>query len=79
MYVTTNAAVLQALEADTGELLWSFDSEPPEDVDDFTGTNVNRGAALYQDRVIWNNLVEDLIADVKNHNGGGMVFAFVLP
>ena len=22
---------------------------------------------------------EDLIADVKNHNGGGMVFAFALP
>jgi len=42
MYVTSNAAVLHAIAADTGELLWSFDSEPPEDVDDFTSTSVNR-------------------------------------
>ena len=57
MYVTSNAAALHAIAADTGELLWSFDSEPPEDVDDFTSTSVNRGAAIYKDRVIWNNLV----------------------
>ena len=47
MYVTSNAAALHAIAADTGELLWSFDSEPPEDVDDFTSTSVNRGAAIW--------------------------------
>lgn len=57
MYLTASDGSLQAVRADTGELLWRFDSELPDDVSTFTPTDVNRGATIYKDRVYWNNII----------------------
>ena len=77
----TLRGTLQALDADDGRTLWEFQ----------TGSGIMAHPVTYsvdgkQYVVIVSGLgfitnpgFEDLIADVKNHNGGGMVFAFALP
>jgi len=58
MYATSTQGRINALKADTGELLWEFDSMLPEDATKYSaGTDVNRGAAIYKDRVIWHNTI----------------------
>ena len=56
MYVTSAQGRINAIRADTGELLWEFDSKLPEDALKY-GPDANRGAAVYKDRVIWCNII----------------------
>lgn len=59
MYVTSTQGRINAVNAETGELLWQFDSKLPEDALKY-GPDANRGAAVYQDRVYWCNIVGTL-------------------
>lgn len=61
MYVTGAGGKLHALKADTGDLLWSFDSHLPADTVRF-GADTNRGVALYRDLVIWCNFAGEIFA-----------------
>ncbi len=56
MYVTAPGGKVMAVKADSGELLWKFDAKLPEDAEKYGPLN-NRGAAVYQDRVIWIDVV----------------------
>lgn len=49
LYVTTPRNQVLALEAESGDLLWRYRRELPEDIPGMHPTN--RGVALYQDRV----------------------------
>lgn len=61
MYITGAGGRLNALRADTGDLVWSFDSGLPAESARF-GKDNNRGAALYKDTVIWVNFVGQIFA-----------------
>ncbi|MGV3721842.1 MAG: pyrroloquinoline quinone-dependent dehydrogenase [Actinomycetota bacterium] len=61
MYVTGAGGKLHALRADTGDLLWSFDSKLPADTARF-GSDTNRGVAIYRDLVIWCNFAGEIFA-----------------
>ena len=57
MYVTSTRGQIYAINAGTGELLWGFDSELPEDFINYAETDVNRGAVIYKDKVFWNSII----------------------
>jgi len=59
MYVTSAQGKLNAIDAKTGELIWHFDSQLPEDATKY-GPDANRGVAVYKDRVYWNNIIGTL-------------------
>ena len=60
MFVTTPGNQLFALEAHTGDLLWRYEHELPEDLVAFH--NTNRGAALFGDKVYMATLDARVIA-----------------
>lgn len=63
MFVTTSYNRLYALDAATGELLWSYVRELAEDVFPVVCCDVvNRGVALYQDKVYMTTLDAHLLA-----------------
>ena len=60
MYVTSTQGRIFALRADTGDLLWEFDSQLPPDAMQFGLSDANRGAAIYKDKVIWSNMTSTI-------------------
>jgi len=63
MYVSTAWSKLKALDARTGKLIWEFDPHvPPEDAARTCCDAVNRGAALWNDKVYIGTLDGRLIA-----------------
>jgi alcohol dehydrogenase (cytochrome c) len=57
MYVTSTKGHINVIKADTGELLWEFDSKLPDDAIKYAEVDANRGAAIYKDKVIWHNII----------------------
>ena len=52
MYVTSSWSHLFALDAKTGEMLWRYDHQLPEDIGKYLCCDaVNRGVAVYHDKV----------------------------
>ncbi|WP_324715433.1 methanol/ethanol family PQQ-dependent dehydrogenase [Carboxydochorda subterranea] len=63
MFVTTPYNRLYALDAKTGDLLWKYERQLPEDVFPLVCCDVvNRGVALYGDKVYMGTLDSHLIA-----------------
>jgi quinohemoprotein ethanol dehydrogenase len=63
MYVTGAWSTVYALEASTGRQLWTFDPKVPKDHGKFVCCDVvNRGVALYKNRVYFGTLDGRLIA-----------------
>ena len=63
LYVTSAWSVVYALDARTGALLWKYDPQVPKDHAKYVCCDVvNRGAALYKDRVYVGTLDGRLIA-----------------
>lgn len=56
MYVTSAQGKIFAVDAETGEMKWEFDSKLPDDATKY-GPDANRGAAIYRDRIYWNNII----------------------
>ncbi len=61
MYVTDSPGGVHALDAATGELLWSFLRSPPERLSLCCG-HVNRGVAVKDDAVFWATIDAHLLA-----------------
>jgi alcohol dehydrogenase (cytochrome c) len=61
MYVTSTGGRINAVNAETGELIWEFDSRPPADAGNW-GPDTNRGPAIYKDHVIWCNVAGTIFA-----------------
>ena len=54
MYVVLPGAVIQALDATNGDLLWEYQREMPDDARDFLGTaRRTRNLAIYEDRLLY--------------------------
>ncbi len=63
MYVTTSWNRLFALNAKTGEMLWRYDHQLPEDVGKYICCDaVNRGVAVYHDKVYMATLDAHVVA-----------------
>ena len=60
MYVTTPQAQVYALNAKTGDILWKYKRELPDDLQQLHPTN--RGVALWQDRVYVGTVDAHLVA-----------------
>jgi len=63
MYVTASWSVVYALDAATGELLWEYDPEVPRETSiRYCCGAINRGVALWQDKVYVGTLDGRLVA-----------------
>ena len=52
MYMPNPRDVIQAMDAVTGDLLWEYRREYPDDLEDFLFTGNNRNIAIYGSRII---------------------------
>ncbi|MCX5738784.1 MAG: PQQ-binding-like beta-propeller repeat protein, partial [Proteobacteria bacterium] len=63
LYTTSAWSVVHAIDARTGQLLWSFDPEVPRSVGEIACCDVvNRGVALYRGKVFVGTLDGRLVA-----------------
>jgi len=67
MYMPSPGDVIQAYNATTGDMLWEYVRQMPEDLGDYIGANkTNRNIAIYNDAIIFTSNDEFIIAlDVK--------------
>lgn len=53
MFLTDSRDQVHALDAATGDVIWVYQRERPEDIQLSQGQNVNRGVAFYEDLVLF--------------------------
>lgn len=69
LYMPNPSDVIQAMNAATGEVLWEYRRDMPEDVGDYIpATETNRALAIYDDAIIYTSN-DDYIVSLDIQNG----------
>jgi alcohol dehydrogenase (cytochrome c) len=69
MYLANPGSVVQALDAATGDLLWEYRREFPEELRAQSANRAMRGLAIYDDKIYLNTADAHLVAlDARNGN-----------